>query len=185
MKREFLFDIFRCSNTPEIFPLEWPKKVMFHLLANRIFRNIFVKDKQPWFQAMQIFYSLKTHWILITQHRKNPKQSGVVAGFEVCYADLILFGWSFSHQVRFRISPWVVCVNGRHSRVAWVRSPWGHTILLLRGGGGLCDLMYALYYFQPLHSPCILFLGVCTYVIRFFCQQHFAGFGVDRLKQEP
>jgi len=128
MKREFLFDIFRCSNTPEIFPLEWPKKVMFHLLANRIYRNIFLKDKQPWFQAMQIFYSLKTHWILITQHRKNPKQSGFVAGFEVCYADLyILFGWSFSHQVRFRIPPWVVCVNGKHPKGSLSPIPLGTT----------------------------------------------------------
>ena len=39
--------LFRCSVAPGHFPLEQPKKVMFHLLPNRIFRKLFVNGKQP------------------------------------------------------------------------------------------------------------------------------------------
>ena len=40
------FQMFRCSRK---FSAGTTKKVMFHLLSNRIFRNIFVNGKQPGF----------------------------------------------------------------------------------------------------------------------------------------
>ena len=56
IEREFRLGIFRpekqdylfsCSVVPGHFPLEQPKKVMFHLLSNQIFRKRFVNGKQP------------------------------------------------------------------------------------------------------------------------------------------
>ena len=57
MEHEFLFEIFgpekqdylfgRCSVAPgSELSAETTKKVMFHLLSNRILRNLFVNDKQ-------------------------------------------------------------------------------------------------------------------------------------------
>ena len=118
------------------------------------------------------------NWILITRHRKNPKQSGVVAGFEVCYADLyILFGWSFSHQVKFcslslKISTWVVCVNGKHSRVAWVRSLWGSHHFTSERGRGFGWFDVCMIWFSTPSFTMLFFLGVCTCMILFFSLQH-------------
>ena len=39
--------LFRCFVAPGIFPGEPPKKVVFHLLSNRIFPKRFANGKQP------------------------------------------------------------------------------------------------------------------------------------------
>ena len=41
------------------------QKVEFHLLANRIFRKLFVKGKQPWFTRDRFIYWLRSQETLI------------------------------------------------------------------------------------------------------------------------
>ena len=54
--------MFRCSRK---FSAGTTKKVMFHLLSNRIFRNLFVNGKQP------AFWSEK----LLSKHEKQTKKN--------------------------------------------------------------------------------------------------------------
>ena len=53
--------MFRCSRK---FSAGTTKKVMFHLLSNRIFRNIFVNGKQPGFWSEK----------LLSKHEKQTKK---------------------------------------------------------------------------------------------------------------
>ena len=60
-KTGLTFQMFRCSRK---FAAGTTKKVMFHLLSNRIFRNLFVNGKQPGFWWEK----------LLSKHEKQTKK---------------------------------------------------------------------------------------------------------------